>query len=65
MLVSLSSKVQVPRGRNMTLRSDDPAFLSLVDRWWGAMLPRMKPFLVEQGGPVLMVQVGINRMQCI
>ena len=41
----------------MTLRSDDPDYLSLVDRWWGEMLPRMRPFLIENSGPVLFVQV--------
>ena len=54
---------QVPGGRNMTLRSDDPQFLRLVDRWWGQLLPRMQPFLVENGGPVLTVQASLLRRQ--
>ena len=33
-------------------------FLGLVDKWFAVMLPRMRPFLVENGGPVLMVQVS-------
>ena len=47
----------------MTLRSDDPQYLALVDRWWSEMLPRMEPFLVENGGPVLLVQVPAPHLQ--
>ena len=39
------------------LRSDDPTFLSLVDRWWNVLLPRMAPYLYERGGNIVMVQV--------
>ena len=39
------------------LRSSDPRFLDRVDKWFAELLPRMKPFMVQSGGPVLMVQV--------
>ncbi|PKA57288.1 Beta-galactosidase 8 [Apostasia shenzhenica] len=39
------------------LRSSDPAYLSLVERWWGILLPKLVPFLYENGGPIVMVQV--------
>ncbi|ONK59308.1 uncharacterized protein A4U43_C08F5110 [Asparagus officinalis] len=39
------------------LRSSDPSFLQLVERWWGILLPKVAPLLYENGGPVVMVQV--------
>ena len=39
------------------MRSDDPAYLELVDRWWSVLLPKIGRFLVERGGNILMVQV--------
>ena len=41
----------------MKMRSDDPAYLELVDRWWSVLLPKIGRFLVERGGNILMVQV--------
>ena len=43
----------------MPLRSSERPELCLaaVDRWYGARLPRLRPYLLENGGPVLMVQV--------
>lgn len=41
----------------MKLRSDDPDYLAAVDAWWGELLPRMKPLLYQNGGPIVMVQV--------
>lgn len=29
-----------------------------VERWWGILLPKMTPFLYDNGGPIIMVQVG-------
>ncbi|GMP35117.1 hypothetical protein CsSME_00007698 [Camellia sinensis var. sinensis] len=43
----------------LTLRSSDPAFLDLVDKWWGILLPLMAPLLYDNGGPIIMVQVGV------
>lgn len=39
------------------LRSDDAAYLELVDRWWNVLLPKIAPFLYIRGGNILMVQV--------
>ncbi|KAL6568261.1 hypothetical protein OROHE_003945 [Orobanche hederae] len=39
------------------LRSSDPAFLDLVEKWWGVLLPKVSPFLYSNGGPIIMVQV--------
>ncbi|KAF4398155.1 hypothetical protein G4B88_019876 [Cannabis sativa] len=41
----------------LTLRSSDPAYLKLVERWWGALLPKIAPYLYKNGGPVIMVQI--------
>ncbi|KAJ8637854.1 hypothetical protein MRB53_012121 [Persea americana] len=41
----------------LRLRSSDPAFLALVERWWGILLPKMTPFLYDNGGPIIMVQI--------
>lgn len=39
------------------LRSSDPAFLDLVEKWWGILLPKMAPLLYSNGGPIIMVQI--------
>nr|XP_029121154.1 beta-galactosidase 8 isoform X2 [Elaeis guineensis] len=41
----------------LKLRSSDPEFLQLVERWWAVLLPKMAPLLYENGGPIIMVQV--------
>ena len=43
--------------RSMVLRSSDPTYLAHVDRWFSVMLPKMKPLLYENGGPIITVQV--------
>ena len=48
---------QVPGGAKMLLRSTDPDWLSVVAAWWAHLLPALAPYMVTQGGPVLMVQV--------
>lgn len=35
----------------------DPMFLELAGLWWNQLLPRVKPYMYENGGPVAMVQV--------
>ena len=42
---------------NMIVRSSDPSFLKPVDAWFGEFLPKIKPLLYENGGPVVMVQL--------
>ncbi|PIA42967.1 hypothetical protein AQUCO_02000429v1 [Aquilegia coerulea] len=39
------------------LRSSDPAFLELVENWWGILLPKVASLLYSNGGPVIMVQI--------
>ncbi|KAI4324789.1 hypothetical protein MLD38_030245 [Melastoma candidum] len=39
------------------LRSSDPAYSKLVDRWWSVLLPKVASFLYQNGGPVIMVQI--------
>ncbi|KAL5579483.1 hypothetical protein UlMin_011925 [Ulmus minor] len=41
----------------LRLRSSDPGFLQLVEKWWGTLLPKVVPFLYSNGGPIIMVQV--------
>ncbi|XP_077210124.1 beta-galactosidase 17 [Tasmannia lanceolata] len=41
----------------LRLRSSDPAFLHLVERWWDTLLPKIAPLLYKNGGPVIMVQI--------
>ncbi|CAK6435724.1 unnamed protein product, partial [Pipistrellus nathusii] len=41
----------------IVLRSSDPDYLAAVDTWLGVLLPKMKPLLYQNGGPIIMVQV--------
>uniref|UniRef100_K9J2B7 Beta-galactosidase n=1 Tax=Desmodus rotundus TaxID=9430 RepID=K9J2B7_DESRO len=42
---------------NIVLRSSDPDYLAAVDKWLGVILPKMKPLLYQNGGPIITVQV--------
>ncbi|XP_035134180.1 beta-galactosidase isoform X4 [Callithrix jacchus] len=42
---------------SILLRSSDPDYLAAVDKWLGVLLPKMKPLLYQNGGPVITVQV--------
>ncbi|XP_062502791.1 beta-galactosidase-like isoform X2 [Corticium candelabrum] len=42
---------------HIKLRSSDPNYLSAVDTYMAQLLPRVRPLLYENGGPVIMVQV--------
>ncbi|KAJ6661996.1 hypothetical protein lerEdw1_012843 [Lerista edwardsae] len=42
---------------NIVLRSSDADYLAAVGRWMGVLLPKMKPHLYQNGGPIIMVQV--------
>ncbi|KAF1859382.1 hypothetical protein Lal_00009966 [Lupinus albus] len=39
------------------LRSSDPVYLQVVERWWSNLLPKLVPFLYHNGGPIIMVQI--------
>ncbi|XP_031263428.1 beta-galactosidase 17 isoform X1 [Pistacia vera] len=41
----------------LKLRSSDPAYLRLVERWWGVLLPKIAPLLYDNGGSIIMVQI--------
>ncbi|KAI1885668.1 hypothetical protein AGOR_G00206190 [Albula goreensis] len=43
--------------KNIVLRSSDPDYISAVDNWMGKLLPMIKPFLYQNGGPIITVQV--------
>ncbi|XP_077381689.1 beta-galactosidase isoform X1 [Festucalex cinctus] len=43
--------------KDIVLRSSDPDYIAAVDTWMGKLLPMMKPFLYQNGGPIISVQV--------
>uniref|UniRef100_A0A8C5ANM8 Beta-galactosidase n=1 Tax=Gadus morhua TaxID=8049 RepID=A0A8C5ANM8_GADMO len=43
--------------KDIVLRSLDPDYIAAVDTWMGKLLPMMKPFLYQNGGPIISVQV--------
>ncbi|XP_069469235.1 beta-galactosidase [Ambystoma mexicanum] len=42
--------------QSIVLRSSDPDYLAAVNQWMGVFLPKIKPLLYENGGPVITVQ---------
>ncbi|XP_054896968.1 beta-galactosidase [Poeciliopsis prolifica] len=45
------------KNKNIVLRSSDPDYIAAVDKWMGKLLPMMKPYLYQNGGPIITVQV--------
>nr|XP_020843058.1 beta-galactosidase isoform X2 [Phascolarctos cinereus] len=43
--------------KSIVLRSSDVDYLKAVDNWLGILLPKMKPYLYQNGGPIITVQV--------
>ncbi|XP_030827776.1 beta-galactosidase [Camarhynchus parvulus] len=43
--------------KSIVLRSSDSDYLEAVERWMGVLLPKMRPYLYQNGGPIIMVQV--------
>ncbi|GAB2293347.1 Beta-galactosidase 17 [Dionaea muscipula] len=41
----------------LKLRSSEPSYLQLVEKWWGILLPLMVPLLYCNGGSIIMVQI--------
>ncbi|KAK3138147.1 hypothetical protein QOZ80_5AG0365160 [Eleusine coracana subsp. coracana] len=41
----------------LKLRSSDSTYLSLVERWWAVLLPKVVPLLYNNGGSIIMVQI--------
>lgn len=54
------SALQVIGEGKIKLRSDDAAYLELMDRWWNVLLPKIGRYLYNRGGNILMVQVCFN-----
>ncbi|GAA2630385.1 beta-galactosidase [Streptomyces vastus] len=44
-------------GRDVAIRSSDPAFTSAVGRWFDELVPRIAALQTGEGGPVVAVQV--------
>ncbi|MDX2828243.1 beta-galactosidase [Streptomyces ipomoeae] len=44
-------------GRDVAIRSSDPAFTSAVDHWFDELIPRIAALQTTEGGPVVAVQV--------
>ncbi|NWW86600.1 BGAL galactosidase, partial [Rhynochetos jubatus] len=42
---------------SIVLRSSDSDYLAAVEKWMGVLLPKMRPHLYQNGGPIIMVQV--------
>ncbi|XP_030589401.1 beta-galactosidase [Archocentrus centrarchus] len=43
--------------KDIVLRSADPDYVAAVDKWMGTLLPMIKPYLYQNGGPIITVQV--------
>ncbi|XP_067911216.1 beta-galactosidase isoform X2 [Heterodontus francisci] len=43
--------------KSVVLRSSDPDYLQFVDRWMHVFLPKIRPFLYQNNGPIIAVQV--------
>jgi hypothetical protein len=54
---SLDNPVHAGSSLLRKLRTSEPTYLKFADLWWGQLLPRVKPLMVHNGGPVLMVQL--------
>jgi len=39
------------------LRTYEQQYIAAVERWWGELLPRVRPYLYSLGGPIAMVQL--------
>jgi hypothetical protein len=35
----------------------NPKYIANVDVWWGTLLPQVVPYMYENGGPIIMVQI--------
>uniref|UniRef100_A0A3Q3WHK2 Beta-galactosidase n=1 Tax=Mola mola TaxID=94237 RepID=A0A3Q3WHK2_MOLML len=43
--------------KDIVLRSSDADYINEVDKWMGKLLPMIKPYLYQNGGPIITVQV--------
>ncbi|MEZ0095230.1 beta-galactosidase [Streptacidiphilus sp. EB129] len=49
--------LQNPDIRLRVKAADDPHYMAAVTRYYNALIPRVRPLLIDNGGPVLMVQI--------
>ncbi|VDM32242.1 unnamed protein product [Hydatigera taeniaeformis] len=42
---------------NLNLRSSSTEFMKPVIRWFGQLLPKLKPLIYQNGGPIIMIQL--------
>ena len=42
---------------DVKLRTNDPKFMAYVDLWFKQLFGKISKFLIENGGPIIMVQV--------
>ncbi|XP_068942233.1 beta-galactosidase isoform X2 [Petaurus breviceps papuanus] len=43
--------------KSIVLRSSDLDYLAAVEKWLGILLPKVQPYLYQNGGPIITVQV--------
>lgn len=43
--------------KQIRLRTDDPIFLEKIDHYYAHLIPKLLPYQITEGGPVLMMQV--------
>jgi beta-galactosidase len=41
----------------MKFRTNDKQYMAEVERWFAVLMPKLKPFLYQNGGPIITVQV--------
>lgn len=41
----------------MALRTSDPSYLHYVEKWYSVLLPKIRPLLYHNGGPIISVGV--------
>lgn len=42
---------------DVKLRTNDPKFMNYVDKWLKVLYGKLSKFLIENGGPIIMVQI--------
>ncbi|XP_035261368.1 beta-galactosidase-like isoform X3 [Anguilla anguilla] len=45
--------------KDIVLRSSDADYIAAVYKWMGKLLPMIKPFLYQNGGPIITVQAQV------
>nr|AYV89163.1 beta-galactosidase-like isoform X1 [Tetranychus evansi] len=42
---------------NVKLRSNDAIYMKYVEKWFDVLLPKIKPYLYKNGGPIITIQI--------